>query len=185
MRPSMPSPRRLFAHLKRGGMIAYPTESCYGLGCDPDNRKAVLKLLKLKKRLQRKGLILIAANYQQVAGYIQPLTPEDQSKLQNDGAQVITYLMPAQITTPRWLRGAHNTLAVRLTAHPFAKQLCLSTRSALVSTSANRSGQQPAKTYSACQRLFGNRVWVLRGFVGKRKQPSTIRSWLDGKIIRL
>ena len=178
------SPRSIVAHLNRGGLIAYPTESCYGLGCDPDNRQAVLRLLKLKGRPQQKGLILIAAHYHQVERYLQPLSVTEQSKLHNDGAQVITYLMPARPSTPRWLRGEHNTLAVRLTAHPFAKQLCRSSGRALVSTSANRSGHRPVKTYAACQRLFGQDVWVLRGAVGKRKQPSTIRSWLDGKIVR-
>lgn len=165
-------------------MIAYPTESCYGLGCDPGNRKAVQRILKLKQRPQRKGLILIASGYRQVARYIQPLTRDQQAKLQQDGAQAITYLMPVQPSCPRWLRGKHHTLAVRLTAHPFAKQLCRSVGSALVSTSANRSGQRPAKSYAQCQRLFGRKVWVLPGRVGKRKKPSTIRSWEGGQIIR-
>jgi L-threonylcarbamoyladenylate synthase len=178
------SSRRLVAHLKRGGLIAYPTESCYGLGCDPANRTAVLRLLKLKQRPQRKGLILIASHCQQLEHYLQPLTPADQAKLRHEGAQAVTYLMPVRPSAPRWLRGAHDTLAVRLSAHPFARQLCRSAGSALVSTSANRSGQRPAKTYADCRRLFGNRVWVLRGRVGKRKQPSTIRAWSDGKIIR-
>jgi L-threonylcarbamoyladenylate synthase len=176
--------RLLAAHLKRGGLIAYPTESCYGLGCDPDNRRAVLRILKLKQRPQRKGLILIASHFHQVARYLQPLTLAEQGRLQNDAAQAVTYLLPSHHSTPRWLRGDHDTLAVRLTAHPFAKNLCRSVNSALVSTSANRSGMRPAKTYAECQRLFGNAVWVLRGRVGKRKQPSTIRAWSDGRIVR-
>lgn len=179
-----PSARRLAAYLKRGGLIAYPTESCYGLGCDPDNRNAVLRLLKLKQRPQHKGLIVIASGYRQVARYLHPLNPEQQLLLQNGGAQAITYLMPALPSTPRWLRGKHHTLAVRLTAHPFAKQLCRSGNSALVSTSANRSGQRPARTYAQCRHLFGHRVWVLPGRVGKRKKPSTIQSWNDGQIVR-
>lgn len=178
------SSRQLAAYLKRGGLIAYPTESCYGLGCDPANRAAVLRLLKLKRRPQRKGLILIASHYHQVARYLQPLAPADQARLQHEGAQAVTCLMPVRPSCPHWLRGTHDTLAVRLTAHPFARQLCRSADSALVSTSANRSGQRPAKTYADCRRLFGNKVWVLRGRVGKRKQPSTIRAWSDGKIIR-
>ncbi|MFZ2161385.1 MAG: Sua5/YciO/YrdC/YwlC family protein [Sideroxyarcus sp.] len=183
--PSFAIPtRRLKAHLKRGGLIAYPTESCYGLGCDPDNRQAVLRLLKLKQRPQRKGLILIASHYKQVTKYLQPLTSAEQTRLQNDGAKAVTYLMPVKSTCPRWLRGEHDTLAVRMTAHPMARNLCRSTGSALVSTSANRSGQRPAKTYAECQRLFGKKVWVLRGRVGKRKQPSTIRAWAGGRIIR-
>jgi L-threonylcarbamoyladenylate synthase len=127
---------------------------------------------------------LIASHYHQVARYLKLLTHAEQTKLQIDGAQAITYLMPALPSAPRWLRGAHDTLAVRFTAHPYAKRLCRSVHSALVSTSANRSGQQPAKTYAQCQRLFGHKVWVLPGRVGKRKAPSTIRMWADGKIIR-
>src|SRR3989338_8893702 len=92
-RTAFPS-RRIAAHLKRGGLIAYPTESCYGLGCDPDNCKAVLRLLKLKQRPQRKGLILIASHYHQVARYLQPLMLNEQAKLHNDSAQAVTYLMP-------------------------------------------------------------------------------------------
>ncbi|MFZ2540861.1 MAG: Sua5/YciO/YrdC/YwlC family protein [Gallionella sp.] len=176
--------RRIAAHLRRGGLIAYPTESCYGLGCDPDNRIAVQRLLRLKRRPQYKGLIVIAANYRQVARYLQPLTSDQQQKLSEAGAQAITCLMPARRSTPRWLCGSHDTLAVRLTAHQQAAQLCRGLHSALVSTSANRSGQRPARTYAQCQHLFGRKVWVLPGCVGKRKNPSTIRSWADGKILR-
>lgn len=184
MHRAVASPQHIAAHLKRGGLIAYPTESCYGLGCDPANRKAVLKLLKLKQRPQHKGLILIAAHYHQVARYLQALTLAEQAKLQNTRTQAVTYLLPTHPSAPRWLRGMHDTLAVRLTAFPFAKQLCHSLNSALVSTSANRSGQKPAKTYAECQRLFRKKVWVLPGRVGKRRQPSTIQTLSDGRIVR-
>lgn len=179
-----PAYRRLISHLKRGGLIAYPTESCYGLGCDPQNHRAVNRLLKLKQRPQRKGLILIAADYRQVARYLLPITPGQQQRLQQAGAQATTYLMPARASTPLGLRGEHDTLAVRLTAHEFAARLCRGVRSALVSTSANRSGQRPAKTAAACQKMFGKRAWVLPGMIGKNKKPSTIRTWADDKIIR-
>lgn len=176
--------RSLAAHLKRGVLIAYPSESCYGFGCDPANRRAVLRILKLKRRPQQKGLILIASSYQQVARYIQPLTMAEQHKLQADGAQAITYLMPVKPSCPRWLRGAHDTLAVRLTAHTLARNLCHRAGSALVSTSANRSGMRPAKTYVECRRLFGNTVRVLPGRVGKRRRPSTIKVWGGDRIVR-
>jgi L-threonylcarbamoyladenylate synthase len=176
--------RRLAAYLKRGGVIAYPTESCYGFGCDPRNRRAVRRILGLKQRPQKKGLILIASDYGQVTPYIRPLTAAGQQKLVSDGAQAITYLMPVKPSCPRWLRGAHDTLAVRMTAHPFAKGLCRSAGSALVSTSANRSGMRATKTYAECQRLFGRSVWVLRGRVGKRKRPSTIKVWGGDRIVR-
>ena len=176
--------RALATHLKQGGLIAYPTESCYGLGCDPRDPRAVRRILQLKRRPQRKGLILIAADYPPVARYLQPLAPAEQVMLREEGARVVTCLMPVRPSCPRWLRGDHDTLAVRLTAHPYAHQLCHSTGGALVSTSANRSGQHPAKTYAECRRLFGKQVWVLRGRVGKRKQPSTIRDWASGRVLR-
>ncbi len=176
--------RNIAAYLAQGGVIAYPTESCYGLGCDPANRKAVLRILKLKQRPQHKGLILIASNYAQVARYLSPLSTEQQKKLHDAGKNAITYLMPVRQSAPRWLRGKHDTLAVRMSAHPFARTLCRGAGSALVSTSANRSGMKPAKTYKECRRLFGSQVWVLPGRVGKRKRPSTIMSWADGRILR-
>ena len=176
--------RAIAAHLKRGGLIAYPTESCYGLGCDPANRAAVQRLLRLKQRPQRKGLIIIAYSYMQVACYLQPLNDVQQRQLSEAGAQAITYLMPVKKSAPRWLRGSHDTLAVRLTAHPIARQLCRGVGSALVSTSANISGMRPAKTYAECRRMFGKKVWVLPGLVGKRRQPSRIMAWADGRIVR-
>jgi L-threonylcarbamoyladenylate synthase len=176
--------RRIAAHLKRGGVIAYPTESCYGLGCDPRNRNAVKRVLKLKRRPQRKGLILIASRYAQVRRYLQPLTAESQARLVRDGAQVVTYLMPVRPDCPRWLRGEHDTLAVRITAHPAASALCKALDMALVSTSANVAGDRPARTYADCRRRFGDQALVLPGRVGARKRPSTIRAWADGRIVR-
>ena len=181
---TQPSYRAIAAYLKCGGLIAYPTESCYGLGCDPANRTAVKQLLKIKQRPQRKGLILIASSYQQVAHYLVPITQAQQQQLRCAGDQAITYLMPVKKTAPRWLCGAHDTLAVRLTSHTFAKQLCRGVQRALVSTSANKAGMRPAKSYAECQRLFGKKVWVLPGQVGKRRQPSTIMAWTDGRIVR-
>lgn len=172
------------AHLKRGGLIAYPTEYCYGLGCDPRSRRAVLRLLKLKGRPPGKGLILIAGRFAQLEPYLRSITADQQDILRRDGARAITYLMPAKASCPRWLRGAHDTLAVRVTAHAGAVALCDALGTALVSTSANRSGCRPARTYAQCGRLFGDRVKVLRGRVGKRKKPSTIRAWKSDKIVR-
>jgi len=176
--------RRIKVHLKRGGLIAYPTESCYGIGCDPNNRDAVLRLLKLKQRSSRQGLILIASNYHQVTHYLAPVTPAEQAKIINTNSVAITYLMPARNTAPRWLRGAHDTLAVRFTSHPFAKQLCHSMNCTLVSTSANRKGQRATKTQVECRQMFGKNIMLLPGRLGKHKRPSRIIMWEGGNIIR-
>ncbi len=148
------------------------------------NAKAVKRLLRLKRRPQSKGLILIAASYQQLRHLIQPLNKQDQQRLLNAGTQATTYLMPAHHNTPRWLTGKHPLLAIRLTAFPSAKALCRYTGMALVSTSANLSGKRAITRYADCVRQFGQQVLVVPGRTGKHKKPSTIRRWGDEKIIR-
>lgn len=176
--------RALRQYLKRGGLIAYPTESCFGLGCDPMNRDAVKRLLRLKKRPQAKGLILIASRLRQLKSYIAKLTPEQLEKVNTTWPGPHTWLIPVNKRCPVWLSGKHPSIAVRITAHRGAKQLCKSVDMALVSTSANRSGGKPAKTWRECHRLFGAQVRVLPGLVGKRRRPSTIQDLATGRIIR-
>ena len=175
---------RIRRYLKRGGVIAYPTESCYGLGCDPRNPQAVKRVLALKKRSLAKGVILVAASARQLRPYIAKLSPVLQRDMVGAWPGPHTWLVPAANDCPAFLRGAHDTIAVRVTAHPVAAQLCRQAGMALVSTSANRSGDQSAKTAGECRRLFGKRVLVIPGRVGTRRHPSTIQHLLTKQIIR-
>ncbi len=177
----MPTPAAIRQHLNRGGVIAYPTESCYGLGCDPDNPAAVERILKLKGRPRHKGLILIAAERTQLQPYVH-LPPAEQTAPYWPGP--FTLILPARRRAGRWLTGRHNGLAVRVTAHAGARRLCRELGMALVSTSANRSGFKALKTAAACRREFGDRVLVLPGRIGRNKNPSTIIHFASGKILR-
>lgn len=174
---------RVRSHLKQGGVIAYPTESCYGLGCDPRNRRAVMKLLRLKGRPQGKGLILIGADFGQLQSYTAPLAASQWQKISPSWPGPVTWLLPAASKTPSWLRGRHRNIAVRVTAHPLASRLCHAVKMALVSTSANQAGLRSIRNYSACVRAFGGQALVLPGLVGKRKRPSTIMD-LSGAVLR-
>jgi L-threonylcarbamoyladenylate synthase len=175
---------RVRRHLRNGGVIAYATESCYGLGCDPRNYRAVQRILRLKGRPQKKGLILIASHLGQLRPYLASLSAGDESTLQDYWPGPFTFVLPSAPRTPRWLSGRHDSIAVRVTAHPDAAALCDALDMALVSTSANRSGHKPLKTQSACKRAFGDRVLALPGRVGKRKRPSTIMDLRSGKVLR-
>lgn len=175
---------RLRAHLKQGGVIAYPTESCYGLGCDPRNRRAVMKLLRLKGRPQHKGLILVGADFSQLESYVAPLVAEQWQQISPGWPGPVTWLLPASRRTPSWLRGGHQSIAVRVTAHPLTARLCRAVSMALVSTSANRSGLKSARTYAECSRNFGNEVLVVPGLIGKRRKPSAIMDLATGAVIR-
>lgn len=175
---------RIRKHLQRGGVIAYPTESCYGLGCDPMNPNAVKRLLKLKKRSPSKGLILIAAYVRQLHPYLENVSPTLATRMRSHWPGPHTWLVPATAQCPAALRGTHDTVAVRVTAHTGSAKLCRAVNMALVSTSANLSGGKPAKTAAECRRLFGKRVLVIPGPIGIRRRPSTIQDLVSGKIIR-
>jgi len=171
----------LRAYLARGGVIAYPTESCYGLGCDPRNARAVAAILQLKGRPKSKGLILIGSAPAQFASYL----AEPPAAWPRYWPGPTTLLLAAARRCPKWLTGRHAKLAVRVTAHPDAARLCHALGMALVSTSANRSGQRALRTAAACRKAFGARVWVLDGRIGGRGRPSTIIDPASGGVIRI
>lgn len=176
--------RGLRVLLKRGGLIAYPTESCYGLGCDPGNRTAVKNLLKLKGRPQNKGLILIASAFRQLKPYVACLNHDQYQEISATWPGPHTWVLPVSPACPHWLTGNRRSIAVRVTAHAGAARLCRGVGMALVSTSANLSGAKAVKTYRECVRLFGDRVTVIPGRVGRRRRPSTIHDLASGTILR-
>jgi L-threonylcarbamoyladenylate synthase len=170
--------------LESGGIIAYPTESCFGLGCDPRNRNAVKRLLQIKGRPQHKGLILIANSSKQLKPYIAPVSKTQKQQLAKTWPGPHTWLVPTAKNCPVWLTGRHTSIAVRVTAHALSSRLCRDAGMALVSTSANRSGCRPAKTSRECYKLFGTQVRIVNGLIGKARKPSTIQDLATGKIIR-
>ena len=174
----------LRAHLKRGGLIAYPTESCYGLGCDPRSPRALKRLIDLKGRSAAKGMLLIADRFRCLRPFIRPLGPADMTQLNRSWPGPVTWVVPASAACPPLLTGGRPTIAVRVTAHPEAARLCRSLDMALVSTSANKSGKKPAKTAAECRRIFGARVRVIAGRIGTRKRPSTLIDLATGTILR-
>ena len=171
--------------LKGCGVIAYPTEYCYGLGCDPLNRFAVERILKMKKRNWSKGLIVIASDLRQLSGLIDLKKGNFLDEAISSWPGPCTWVFPALPRAPKWICGTHNTLAVRITDHPIALQLCRNFRSAIVSTSANRSGKPPLRTHHQTAVEFEHEVdFILNGPVGRRGAPTTIRDVISGQLIR-
>ncbi len=127
--------------LREGGVIAYPTEYCFGLGCDPQNSAAVRRILKIKERAEGQGLILVAANTHQVEQYAVLLGLERQAQIQNGWPGPTTWILPVKDATPAWIHGDHQSVAMRVTAHPLVSDICLQFGGAIVSTSANRHGR--------------------------------------------
>jgi len=167
--------------IRQGGIVAYPTESCYGLGCHPGNRKAIQKLMRLKKRPQHKGLILIAANFEQLRPYVAHITED----ILDTWPGPNTWLLPHTSRVPVSILGRHPRVAVRVTSHTIAAALCRAAGTALISTSANRSGKRSIKNYREALRQFHQSVdFILPGRIGKYKKPSTIIDAITRDVIR-
>lgn len=185
--PSAPAPyqlRRIRQIVETGGVIAYPTEAVYGLGCDPANLWAVAHLLQLKGRDWRKGLILIAANRAQLDPWVSLDEPEWQA-LEQQWPGPRTWVVPARPGTPDWITGGRSEIAVRITAHPTVRSLCMACDSALVSTSANPDGRPPARSALMVRRYFADRLdGIVAGPIDRRANPTAIRHWPDGQWLR-
>ena len=174
---------RKAAHaIKLGGLIAYPTEAVFGLGCDPYQLNAVLRLLKLKSRAVEKGLILVASQLEQLSDFIEPLTDEHQQKIL--AYPETTWLVPAN-NAPFWIRGSHDTVAIRLSAHSLVKELCNTTNQAIVSTSANPAGRKPAINSLQSHRYFHHELdIILSSETGGHNRPTEIRDLITEKVLR-
>jgi len=173
--------------LRLGEVIAYPTEAVFGLGCDPDNEQAIQRLLSLKQRLEQKGLIIIAADVGQLANYIASDQISDEMWLRATSTWPgpVTWLMPALPTISKLLTGDHDTVAVRVTAHPVARQLCEHFGKPIVSTSANISGSIPARSVEELNQQFNSGLsCIVGGDVNQQASASEIRDLVTNKVIR-
>ena len=175
------------AALRAGGLIAYPTEGVWGVGCDPRDEAAVQRLLVLKQREAGKGLILIASDVAQLRDYA------DLDALEDDARDAIaaswpgphTWIVPASPLAPRWITGDHDGIAVRVSAHPGVTALCAAFGHALVSTSANLAGQPPPRTRAELDpRIVEGVDAVLAGETSGLAQPTPIRDARNGRVLR-
>jgi L-threonylcarbamoyladenylate synthase len=182
-------------HLKRaieicekGGVIAYPTEAVFGLGCLPLLEQSVERILKLKDRSISKGLILVASDMEQLKSFVD-LSKIEVNKtifqdIKNSWPGPVTWIIPAKPTTPEWLTGSHKTLAVRVSAHPVVRSLC-EELGPIVSTSANPSSAKPAKTSQAVRAYFHSDVdYVIPAKISNALKPTEIRDAESGNILR-
>ena len=169
--------------LRHGGLIAYPTEGVFGLGCLPDDAQAVARLLDLKRRDAAKGLILIAAEAAHFDGWIELAAGE--SIPDPDPAHPVTWIVPPGPKVDPLLRGEHAGIAVRLTTNPVAHAICTAVGSPITSTSANLSGQPVVRDHDELHRQFGTLVdYLVPGDCGPASGPSEIRDFATGTVLR-
>lgn len=175
------------ALLRTGGVLAYPTEAVYGLGCDPHDCAAFARIFALKQRPPTQGVLLIGASFAQVERYIDltAVPTEVLAQVQASWPGPNTWIFPRSAAVPEWVAGAHAGIALRVTAHAPAAGLCVAFGGALVSTSANPHGSPPARSAGQALEYFGDALeGVLDGPLGGQERPTVIRDALSGAIIR-
>ncbi|MDD5411659.1 MAG: L-threonylcarbamoyladenylate synthase [Methylobacter sp.] len=176
--------RNAVRHIKAGSVIAYPTEAVYGLGCDPLNEDAVMSLLNIKQRPIEKGLILIASSLDQLRPYL-VLDQTIIDRIIPTWPGPVTWIIPARPWVPAWLTGKQGSLAVRVTNHPIAHDLCAQFGSPLVSTSANPSTRPAIKESRKLLKAFADSdIFIIHGKVGALKQETVIYNAVTGEQLR-
>ncbi|WP_230413435.1 Sua5/YciO/YrdC/YwlC family protein [Zooshikella ganghwensis] len=171
--------------LTMGEVIAYPTEAVWGLGCDPWQEKAAQQLLTIKERPVNKGLIIVAANLEQIAPLIAPLSFQQRETLKASWPGHTTWLIPdSKNWLPYWIKGDFTSVAVRVSAHPIVSQLCLEFGKPIVSTSANKAGEPPLDEQGLQHTLGSNLGGIVRGALGEQLRPSVIKDLVSGRIVR-
>lgn len=170
--------------LREGAVIAYPTEAVWGLGCDPANRAAVEALLALKQRPMAKGMILVAASVAQVEPLLAGLNAEQRQRVLASWPGPHTWVLPVGEDFLPWVRGEHLSVAVRVSAHPGVQALCRAFGGPLVSTSANRAGEEPARSEAELRAALPELGIILPGALGSNARPTEIRDALTGAILR-
>lgn len=186
-------------HLKHGKLIAYPTETVWGIGCDGFCEKAVMDLLALKNRPMDKGLIVLTDKVERILPFLTNLPADCQNKIiaswqpTQTAKQATTWLfpIPPTIQIPTWLTGSHDSLAIRVINHPTIAKLCATLvdddnpYGFLVSTSCNPTALPPAHDLYTAVSYFGSGdVMFLDGKTLGYQKPSQIRSAVSGQIVR-
>ncbi|MBS62354.1 L-threonylcarbamoyladenylate synthase [Salinisphaera sp.] len=180
--------RRAARILHDGGVVAHATEGVWGLACDPLDPAAVLRLLTIKHRDIDRGLIVIGADREQLAPFVSADADQAWARATDSWPAALTWLLPAADDTPWWLTGAHDTIALRQTAHADSAALCRAFGGALVSTSANVSARPPVRNgWQARARLKksgGGVDMILGGVPDTPGRASTIRDARTGDTLR-
>jgi len=177
--------RNALGVIRSGGIIAYPTESIFGLGCDPFNQDAVLNLLALKNRSVTKGLIVIASNIRQLLPLIKPKHANDLARALKTWPGHNTWVFPKSKLVPTWISGKYDSVAIRLSLHPIVVQLCDALNHGLISTSANTAKQAPLDSIKLIKSTFSDKIQLyIDAPLGNYASPSPIRDAHTLQIIR-
>ncbi|WP_373698204.1 L-threonylcarbamoyladenylate synthase [Porphyromonas loveana] len=133
--------------MRKGGIILYPTDTIWGIGCDATNEEAVQRIFRLKERADSKSMLVLTDSEAKLQGLMDEV-PEMAWDLIELTNKPLTIIYPAAKGVAPSLIAEDGTLGIRVTREPFSTELCRLMRVPVVSTSANKSGQPAAQTYA-------------------------------------
>ena len=174
---------RLVRFIRRGGIIAYPTESCFGLGCDPKNKKEINKIIKLKKRSLNKNFILIGSSLKHFDSFTNSFNDVTKKKLFSKWPGPHTWVIKANHRCPNWLK-SNSKLALRIPSFSSCQALINSIDMAITSSSLNLSGKIPLRNYRDAYKFLPDKVKLIKGRIGNNRNPSVIQDFKTKYIIR-
>ena len=161
--------------IKNGGLIAYPTETVYGLGADPHNDEAVQRIFTAKGRAEDKGIILLIRGVDDLSALVRVVSPTAQILIEAFWPGPLTLVFRANRGLSPALLGGRDTIALRHSSSPIATQLLTTLGGPLTSTSANRSTEPPAHSASEVQNALGEHLdLILDGGPSDSTLPSTL-----------
>lgn len=143
--------------IRHGGVIVYPTETVYGLGCDPMNLAAITYLNLLKQREHGKGLILIGNTLDLFEDYVAALSANQKKQISQTN-EATSWIVKANDSLPDWLTNPQRTVAIRITQHPVVSKLCQQLGHPIVSTSANPRGKKTCHNALQAHKYFHDKV---------------------------
>lgn len=132
--------------MRKGGVILYPTDTVWGIGCDATNAEAVARIYKIKQRAESKAMICLVDSDNRIQRYIRNV-PEVAWDVMNYATTPTTVILDGAIGLAPNLIAEDGSIAMRITQEEFSKQLCFRMQKPIVSTSANISGQPAAQNY--------------------------------------
>jgi len=175
--------------LRRGGVILYPTDTVWGIGCDATNAEAVRRVYDIKQRDDSKALICLVDSDHRLQRYVRNVPDvawQLIDSLKDSGAKPTTLILDGAVNLAPNLIADDGSIALRITQEPFSKELCYRFQKALVSTSANISGQPAAQNYCDIAPELLDAVdyvcWSRRQEHQPHQPSSIIRLRQDGEV---
>ncbi|MCP3887343.1 MAG: threonylcarbamoyl-AMP synthase [Desulfobulbaceae bacterium] len=170
-------------YLRQGKIVAFPTETYYGLGVDPGNDGALARLFSLKQRQADKPLLLLIKNRNQLDSLVSHVPSQYPELMDRYWPGPLTLIFPAHQSLNSKLTANTNTVGIRISPHPVASSLVQHVGMPITATSCNISGYSPAKSAEEVLRIFGEGVdYILDGGVTEAGFSSTIMTISEGRL---